>query len=392
MFGKFKKNICIASIMFNSSVYNSFSMNDNNRLNAEWLGNNNIDRNNIVNAENLNNNNVSTFINCLKRMGKWCLIGFVYSYFKKVAIDYTSIKTENGGYMPEKNGNNIGIKYYDGIGWRDYIPTAIIGDKNKNSNDCESSYEKCSDSFTLSLIDKNLDIYKKNHDYCYGYIKGDKKNQIVYNINYDSNCVLTLNKESVYFNAFKDVHMYKLVVKADNIQHLSSLFYKADIDTLDLTNLNLGNAICIDGMFKYARINEFIGLDNITFLNEISLYDTFCGYRSGGHYLNLSSWELRPSNLSYSFCNVKVKKIDVSNFKVDNMIDLGDYVFYSVPLKEIYIKNWDTRDVTKIGSHFFNYEKLEKVYLNVENNPLIVSNLKQKGFICKNNLCKKTKY
>ena len=71
------------------------------------------------------------------------------------------------------------------------------------------------------------------------------------------------------------------------------------------------------------------------------------------------------------------------------MIDLGDYVFYSVPLKEIYIKNWDTRDVTKIGSHFFNYEKLEKVYLNVENNPLIVSNLKQKGFICKNNLCKK---
>ena len=145
----------------------------------------------------------------------------------------------------------------------------------------------------------------------------------------------------------------------------------------------------MDSMFQNAKIKNIIGLDNINHLKStISLTNTF--YDFGGlSFLNLSTWYLKPQLLINPFENINVEKLDVSNIYINDYSNFYLDVFYSKYLKEIHIRNWNTWHIKHISDFFFNYDVLEKVYLNIENNPLIVYNLREHGFICEEDLCKK---
>ena len=259
------------------------------------------------------------------------------------------------------------------------IPTTII------KHVCEDRYNLCSYKNILYHIKINLINYEEGVDYCFGYMKDDDREKIVFEMNNDTNCILT-SKVTSYL--FSQVTISDLKVLYNDFTSLDELFANSIIGCLDLTNLNIEKSIYIPQTFKNSIINNFIGIENKNFTNNIlSLYYAFAKF-GGMPVLNLSSWYLTTSYLTGCFYNIEVEKLDISNFNVKNLLKL-DNIFDSEYLKEIHIRNWDTRNVESIDRYFFNYDVLQKVYLNIDNNPRIVSILRDYDFICNNDLCSK---
>ena len=259
------------------------------------------------------------------------------------------------------------------------IPTTII------KHVCEDRYNLCSYKNILYNIKINLINYEEGVDYCFGYMKDDDREKIVFEMNNDTNCILT-SKVTSYL--FSQVTISDLKVLYNDFTSLDELFANSIIGCLDLTNLNIEKSIYIPQTFKNSIINNFIGIENKNFTNNIlSLYYAFAKF-GGMPVLNLSSWYLTTSYLTGCFYNIEVEKLDISNFNVKNLLKL-DNIFDSEYLKEIHIRNWDTKNVESIDKYFFNYNVLQKVYLNIDNNPKIVSLLRDHDFSCNNDLCSK---
>ena len=269
------------------------------------------------------------------------------------------------------------------------IPTTIL--TTIPTIGCIDMFNYCNHKDILNEIESNIGQYcidcEKGVDYCFGYMGDDGRNKIVYKINNDPDCILTSKVEPKYFPVFNSIKLSKLEVLENNFIDLNCLFSGAEIDNLDLTKLNIESAMSINFMFERAKIKNIIGLENKDFVNNVSLWGTFYGF-SVIPLLNLSTWYLKPSSLDICFESMEVEKLDVSNFNLENLLELY-CVFYSEYLKEIHIRNWNTWHIKHISDFFFNYDVLEKVYLNIENNPLIVYKLREHGFICEEDLCKK---
>ena len=413
MFGKLKKNIGITSIILKSSVYNGFSMNNVNNdagfiLDTTYTVNTittytcRQEFHNILNP--IENNRCSckkfVFKAGLTALGLSCIGALLYYFFnnkniltnKSNSLDFKPIKhnyTDNILDIVDSN-----INYATDFIKNKPVATSIIEDKKYNEdkkkvnkNDCESLYDLCLYRDIFDNIRYNIRFYEENVDYCFGYMEKDGRDKIIYQINGDSNCIFT--SKIKYVNAFEGILLYKLDVLYNDFKDLTSFFADTYIDCLDLTNLQIKNAESMDSMFQNAKIKNIIGLDNINHLKStISLTNTF--YDFGGlSFLNLSTWYLKPQLLINPFENINVEKLDVSNIYITDYSNFYLDVFYSKYLKEIHIRNWNTWHIKHISDFFFNYDVLEKVYLNIENNPLIVYNLREHGFICEEDLCKK---
>ena len=413
MFGELKKNIGITSIILKSSVYNGFSMNNVNNdagliLDTTYTINTittYTSRQEFYNTLNLNENNRCFCKKIVFKAGLTALglsgIGALLYYFlhnrniftnKGNSLDFKSIKHNYTDNI--LNIVNSNINYATDFIINKHVVTSIIGHKKDNEdkkivnkNDCECLYDLCPYYDIFDNIKYNIRFYEENVDYCFGYMEKDYRDKIIYQINGDNNCIFTSMIK--YVNAFKGVYLHKLDVLYNDFKDLTSFFADTYIDCLDLTNLEIKNAESIDFMFKNAKIKNIIGLDNINhFKNNVSLTNTFYDF-GGMSFLNLSSWYLKPILMINPFRNINVEKLDVSNIYITDYLNFYLDIFYSKYLKEIHILNWDTRHIKHISDFFFNYDVLQKVYLNIDNNQLIVSVLREHGFICNNDLCSK---
>ena len=131
-------------------------------------------------------------------------------------------------------------------------------------------------------------------------------------------------------------------------------FYSMNLDTFNVTNLDMSNVIGGAYMFKGATINTAIDLSGwdvskLTDVREMFSYTTLTN-------ANLSSWNLESATSLYlMFADAIFTNVNISNWNTSNVTDMS-WLFAefknNAKLTNVNVSNWDTSRVTNMSSMF----------------------------------------
>lgn len=114
-----------------------------------------------------------------------------------------------------------------------------------------------------------------------------------------------------------------------NVTNMSWMFYKCQLDNLDLSNFDTSKVTSMASMFKDSTVSRIVGLDKFV-TNKVV-------------------------NMSYMLQNSKLNTLDLSNFNIENVTNTN-YMFNNATSTTGYAKDTDsatrfnTYSVTKIPS------------------------------------------
>ena len=167
---------------------------------------------------------------------------------------------------------------------------------------------------------------------------------------------------------FKNTNLYSIDLSEFDAEltNIVSMFYGSNVNTVDVSNLNISNITSLNNLFhNCSNLHTITGLNTwvTTNVTDISYMFRGCGNLTS---LDLTNWDtsnvLDMGNL-FDGC----RSLEVINglyaFNTSNVINMYA-TFYGVPFVSFDLRGWDLQNVTNMYALFNDCGNLETIYMD----------------------------